>query len=526
MKLSLGREKNELFCVRRRFALKLSDLCGRAGIAFPEVFGELEIESVIDDSRQVTPKSFYICIKGFHHDGHDYAEQAIAAGAVCVLMQKGLERDLPDHVCALVCEDTRRASAELFNAFWGDPVSKLKFIGVTGTNGKTSVTHMLRAILEASLCRCGLIGTVGCESAGKFLEPQNKNPNANMTTPDPSELYRMLAQMVNDGVEYVLMEVTSHALVLEKLSPIRFEAGIFTNLTPEHLDFHGSMEAYAAAKAKLFERCKISVLSADSLYLPAIQKGVKGKLVTCSAFSKEETYHAENIRMSGQLGVEYELVSRRARVQIRCPIPGHFTVMNTMQAAACALELGLGAAAVKEALGSLLGIRGRMERVRLGHTADFTVFIDYAHTPDALEKLLRTAKDFGGEGQRVVVVFGCGGDRDKSKRPLMGAVAERYADSVIVTSDNSRSEDPEQIIEEILSGMKKTPMVIVDRAEAIRYAVLRARPRDVILLAGKGHEQYELNREGKIPFSEREIVLKAFEERERQTGRTAETDGL
>ncbi len=507
------------------FTLKLSDLCSRAGVAFPLEKGELEIDLVIDDSRLAKPNSLYVCIKGFHCDGHDCVDEAIRKGAICVLMQSGYERELPENVCALVCENTRRASAELFNAFYGDPVSKLKFIGVTGTNGKTSVTHMLRAILEASLCKCGLIGTVGCESAGRFLETQNRNPNANMTTPDPSDLYRMLAEMVGDGVEYVLMEVTSHALALEKLSPIDFEAGIFTNLTPEHLDFHGSMEAYAAAKAKLFERCKISVLSADSLYLPIIKKGVKGKLVTCSAFSREESYRAEKIRMSGQLGVDYELVSDRARVQIRCPIPGHFTVMNTMQAAACALELGFGAAAVKEALGSLLGIRGRMERVRLGHAADFTVFIDYAHTPDALEKLLRTAKDFGGEGQRVVVVFGCGGDRDKSKRPLMGAVAERYADCAIVTSDNSRSEDPEQIIEEILSGMKERPTVIVDRAEAIRYAVLRAKPKDVILLAGKGHEQYELRRDGKIPFSEKEIVLKAFEERVRQTGRTDQTDG-
>ena len=239
--------------------MKLSDLCRRAGIAFPAECGELEIATVVDDSREAKPNSLYVCIKGFHSDGHDCTDEAIRRGAICVLMEHGHERELPENVCALVCENTRRASAELFNAFWGDPVSKLKFIGVTGTNGKTSVTHMLRAILEASLCRCGLIGTVGCESAGRFLETQNRNPNANMTTPDPSDLYRMLAEMVRDGVEYVLMEVTSHALALEKLSPIDFEAGIFTNLTPEHLDFHKSMEAYAAAKAKLFERCSLTI---------------------------------------------------------------------------------------------------------------------------------------------------------------------------------------------------------------------------------------------------------------------------
>ena len=228
--------------------------------------------------------------------------------------------------------------------------------------------------------------------------------------------------------------------------------------------------------------------------------------------------------MNGQIGVDYELVSKSVRLRIQCPIPGHFTVMNTMQAAICALELGFGASAVKTALSSLLGIKGRMERVRLGHEANFAVFIDYAHTPDALEKLLRTAKDFCLEGQRVVVVFGCGGDRDRGKRPLMGAVAERYSDVVIVTSDNSRSEEPQQIINEIVSGMEHQPIVILNRADAIRYAILNAKPKDLILLAGKGHEEYELNRNGKIPFSERKIVLEAFEERKSRKDQTAETD--
>lgn len=506
------------------YRLKLSDLCLSAGISFPTEQGNTEITSIVTDSRLAVRDCLYICIKGLRTDGHSYIGEAVAKGAVCVLVQEGYEKAASVASCILSHPNPRRASAELYNAFYGNPVSRLKFIGVTGTNGKTSVTHILRAILEASLCKCGLIGTVGCESAGKYLEPQTHDPSANMTTPDPPELYRMLAEMVRDGVEYVLMEVTSHALALEKLAPIRFEAGIFTNLTPEHLDFHGSMEHYAAAKAKLFERCRISILNADSIYLPLIRKSVCNKAVTCSLSSAEETYHAEQIRMNGQLGVDYDLVSAHARMRIRCPIPGHFTVMNTMQAAACALELGFGASAIKTALGSLLGIKGRMERVRLGHEADFTVFIDYAHTPDALEKVLRTAKDLCADRQRVVVVFGCGGDRDKGKRPLMGAVAEQYADEVIVTSDNSRSEDPQSIIEEILSGMKQAPTVIIDRSEAVRYAILHAHPKDFILLAGKGHEEYELDRSGKHPFSERRIVLEAFEEKKRRMDQTDLTD--
>lgn len=504
--------------------MKLSKLCEGAEISFPKEFGDLEIGSIVTDSRLATADCLFICIKGFHTDAHRFIADAARSGAVCVLTESDFEGELPNGVCHLSHADPRRASAELYNVFYGKPTEKLKFIGVTGTNGKTSVTHMLRAILEASLFKCGLIGTVGCESAGRYLEPKDQSPSANMTTPDPPQLYRMLAEMAEDGVEYVLMEVTSHALALGKLAPIRFEAGIFTNLTPEHLDFHGSMDAYAEAKSKLFEKCKISILNADSLYLPHMKKSVVGKCVTCSACSWGETYHAEKIRMNGQIGVDYELISKSARLRIQCPIPGHFTVMNTMQAAICALELGVGASAVKTALGSLLGIKGRMERVRLGHEANFTVFIDYAHTPDALEKLLRTAKDFCTEGQRVVVLFGCGGDRDRSKRPLMGAVAEQYADCAIVTSDNSRSEDPEQIIGEILSGMKQTPVVIPSRREAIRYAVLNAKPKDFILLAGKGHEEYELNREGKTPFSEREIVMAAFEERRRGKDQTDDTD--
>ncbi|MBR7098353.1 MAG: UDP-N-acetylmuramoyl-L-alanyl-D-glutamate--2,6-diaminopimelate ligase, partial [Clostridia bacterium] len=292
--------------------MKLSDLCRSAGISFPAEQGNTEIASIVTDSRLAVRGSLYICIKGLHTDGHSYIGEAVARGAVCVLVQEGCVGEFSAAPCTLSHPNTRRASAELYNAFYGDPAGKLKFIGVTGTNGKTSVTHILRAILEASLYKCGLIGTVGCESAGKYLEPQTHDPSANMTTPDPPELYRMLSEMVRDGVEYVLMEVTSHALALEKLSPIRFEAGIFTNLTPEHLDFHGSMENYAAAKAKLFERCKISILNADSIYLPLIQKRVRSRVVTCSFSSAGETYHAEKIRMNGQLGVDYELVSSHA----------------------------------------------------------------------------------------------------------------------------------------------------------------------------------------------------------------------
>ncbi len=495
--------------------MKLGALCTSAGIFCREEIAQTEISGIVMDSRLAEPDTLYICICGLHTDGHTYIGEAVSRGAVCVLVQQDVPAQVPEEVICLTAADTRGAAAQLYNAFYGNPCARLKFIGVTGTNGKTTVTHMLRAILEASLCRCGLIGTVGCESAGRHLENRMHNRLANMTTPDPPELYRMLAEMAEDGVEYVLMEVTSHALALGKLEPITFEAGIFTNLTPEHLDFHGTMDAYADAKARLFQKSKLSVINADADYADRMTEASAGRVVTCGVNGNRSGYQAESVRLIGQTGVDYELCSDKSRLHIQCPVPGRFTVMNSMQAAVCALELGFGASAVKIALASLAGIRGRMERLKLGVNADFSVLIDYAHTPDALEKLLRTAKDSCSDGQRVVLVFGCGGDRDKSKRPMMGAVASRYADAVIVTSDNSRSEDPEAIIRDILVGMNREGITVIpDRAEAIRYAVLNARPSDLILLAGKGHEEYEINRSGRYPFHEREIVRQALEEKQ------------
>ncbi len=496
--------------------MKLDILCGAANIHCPASVAGAEVSAICTDSRAATENSLFVCIKGLHNDSHALISEAISHGARWAVVQKGCAYCAPQGFPILVAEDTRRACATLYNAFYGFPTERLKFIGVTGTNGKTTVTHLLRAILETSLCKCGLIGTVGCESAGRPLENRMLNRLANMTTPDPPELYRMLSEMVNDGVEYVLMEATSHALALGKLEPIRFEAAIFTNLTPDHLDFHGSMECYASAKTDLFRKSNLSVINIDSPYADEMIHAAAGRVVTCSQTFTQADYTASDVRAGGH-GVFYTLSSAHSRLSIHCPVPGAFTVMNSMQAAVCAKELGFGAAAIKDALASVGGVRGRMERVKLGPSADFTVIIDYAHTPDALEKLLRTAKELCRAGERTVVVFGCGGDRDRSKRPLMGAIASRCADEVIVTSDNSRSEDPNEIIKEILTGMdpQHPPRVIPDRAEAIETAILTARQGDVILLAGKGHEEYEITKEGRKPFHEREIVARALEKREK-----------
>ena len=494
--------------------MKLKFLCDACGLLCPSGAEAREVTRVVTDSRLACRGSIFVCIRGLHTDGHSCIGEAVAGGAEYILTERGASYEVKDGILYLECENTRAASAYLYDAWYGFPSKQLKMIGVTGTNGKTSVTHMLRAVLEACFCKCGLIGTVGCESMGRHLENQMQNRLANMTTPDPPELYRMLAEMVSDGVEYVLMEVTSHALALEKLAPITFEAAIFTNLTPEHLDFHGTMEHYAATKASLFTKSRLSVINADDPYAPLMIGASRGRVLTTSTVG-EADYVAEITDDFSEPSTRYRLVSANRNLRITCPIPGRFSVMNSMQAAVLALELGFSARSVKDALAGLVGIKGRMERIKLGPDADFSVWIDYAHTPDALENLLRTAKQFKRGNAKITVLFGCGGDRDRSKRPLMGRVATENADRVILTSDNSRSESPREIINEILMGIaaKDKVTVIEDRREAIRYAVHTASPREILLLAGKGHEEYEINQDGRRPFCERKIVLEAFDER-------------
>ena len=506
--------------------MKLLHLCESAGIDCPASAIDTEIEGIAIDSRRVVPGGMFVCIRGLSTDGHAYISRAIAAGASCILTDRSVKVELPHTVVQITTENTRRAAAYLFDAWYGYPSRRLKLIGVTGTNGKTSVTHMLRAILESSLCRCGVIGTVGCLLDGRELFKPNQTELFNMTTPDPPELYRILAQMADEGAEYVVMEVSSHALALEKVAPLSFEAAIFTNLTPEHLDFHESMEAYAEAKARLFEKSRLSIVNRDSPYAARMLRHAKGEALTCSASCRAD-YTAENC-ICNEEGVSYDLVSGSSRMHISCPIPGRFTVVNSMQAAICALQMGVSVKNIKTALSTLPKIKGRMERVRLGIGADFSVLIDYAHTPDALEKLLCTARDIKGDGGRIVLLFGCGGDRDKSKRAAMGRIASRCADFTVVTSDNCRGEEPLEIIKDILRGIapEHPHAVIVNRKQAIEYVVRSAQKNDLILLAGKGHEEYEITRTERLPFCEKEIVRAAFERRRReaQTPNTMEND--
>lgn len=496
--------------------MRLQELVLAAGAVCACGEGDPEITGISADSTQVCAGGMYLCIRGLHKDGKNYIGEALKKGAAAVLLSEDeTAPPLPAGVFLLRHRNVRVAYARLMHAWFGYPSRKLRLIAVTGTNGKTSVTHMLRAILENALFRCGLIGTVGCESAGRRLETDSSDPLANLTTPDPPQLYRALAEMVRDGVDYAILEASSHALALGKLEPLTFEAAVFTNLTPEHLDFHKTMEAYAAAKATLFEKSRLSVINADDPAADVMRAHAAGRWIRCGIRSADADYRAEEIELLAEQGVRYLIRSECRNLRLFCPIPGAFTVMNSMQAAVTALELGCTPGNVKEGLAAASPVRGRMERVRLGLGADFSVLIDYAHTPDALENLLRMSRRLCREGGRIVLLFGCGGDRDRGKRAVMGRIAAALADQVILTSDNSRSEDPEEIIAQIRAGMPADfPVrILPDRREAIRSAILLAGRNDLILLAGKGHEEYEINQNGRQPFSERAIVKEAFAER-------------
>ncbi len=558
----------------RERSMPLGRLCAEAGVVCPREAEELIIRGVSADSRRIRPGWLFVAVNGMHTDGRQYIPAALQAGAVAVICQPLPEEGssgerMPEGQIVLYADNIREAMARLFDAWYGHPGRRLRLVGITGTNGKTSVACMLRHILMTAGEPCGMIGTLGCFSPSGPVNIRSADERAAMTTPDPEELYAILARMAEEAADpsplTVIMEVTSHALALEKVAPLSFELSVFTNLSPEHLDFHPTVEAYFKAKCRLFERSRLGVVNADDKWgrsLPAMFLPVDKWLIcrtsatggitdpVCPTGTCSRT-QAGQIRSLGLCGVEYRLITPDVRLRIRCPVPGQFTVINSMQAAVAAMSLGVSPTHVKEALGSFPGVPGRMERVPLGpaYDGEFSVFIDFAHTPDALETLLETFHRLrqesgtgqgacGGRGRmagytvshrtlsgagrgtqsctrRIVLLFGCGGDRDRSKRKAMARIASRMADVVVITSDNSRSEDPGAIIQDILTGIDKESeyVVISNRAEAIRHVILHARLGDIILLCGKGHETYEIDRTGRHPFCEREIVLSALRER-------------
>ncbi|MDR2524721.1 MAG: UDP-N-acetylmuramoyl-L-alanyl-D-glutamate--2,6-diaminopimelate ligase [Oscillospiraceae bacterium] len=452
---------------------------------------------VTDDSRKTAPGCVFVCIEGAHFDGHTRAAQALEAGALCVVVQKdmGLAKQL-------LVQDTRAAYALLCAAWHGSPAQKLRIVGVTGTNGKTTTAFLLKEIFDHSGYKTGLIGTLVNMVGKETLE-------ASLTTPDPWELQGLFARMVETGCTHCFMEVSSQALAQRRVEGLRFAAGIFTNLTQDHLDYHGTLDAYRAAKTSLFAQCDLAVVNLDDEAAPAMLEGGAARRATYSLRRDSADYTAKNVQL-GADGVIYELVGHSTIGRVRFGVPGAFSVYNSLAAACAALELGIELPQVLAALEASRGVRGRMEPVPVD--AGFAVLIDYAHSPDGLENVLRALR--GAVQGRIITVFGCGGDRDKTKRSLMGKIAAELSDICVVSSDNPRSEDPGAIIADILAGIKNRGGVLVepDRRQAIYAALRRARADDVVLLAGKGQETYQILAAGKVHLDEREVVREYFQE--------------
>lgn len=457
-----------------------------------------DITNVTDDSSRVRRSGLFVCIKGEKSDGHNYARRAVDRGAVAVIC----ERDIGIKNSVIV-PDTRKAYAEICAAFYGNAHRKMKMIGVTGTNGKTSTAYLIKTILEASGYKTGLIGTVN------VIIGKEKYP-ADLTTPDPSDLHRYLMLMSIAGCDACVMEVSSQALAQQRVHGIKFDCSVFTNLTPEHLDYHRSMQEYADSKSTLFGLSRVSVINNDDSYSELMKKSAAGKVITYGVESTAD-YVADKIRLSGD-GVNYRMSHSGNESYVSYDAMGRFSVYNSLAALAVADTLELNRERSVRAVARFEGISGRMEKI--ANDFGINIIIDYAHTPDSLENAVKTLKTvYGG---KVLTVFGCGGDRDKSKRPLMGKVACENSDFVFVTSDNPRTENPEDIINDIVSGIEKDNYYkITDRKLAIKSAIYTARYGDTVLVAGKGHEKYQISGTQKIYFNEREIIRKLLEDKAR-----------
>ncbi len=452
---------------------------------------DCEIKDITIDSRAVCEGSVFVCIRGENVDGHSFAKMAEEKGAACVISEEPLELSIPQ----VVYPDTKIALSYIASKFYGEPEKKLHLVGITGTNGKTSVSYFIKKILENSGKRVGIIGTneilVGEDEVGiKSSTP---------TTPNSLELRKIFAKMLDMGAEYVVMEVSSHALDLHRVEGLTYDVGVFTNLTRDHLDYHKTMENYFLAKKKLFDISKAGVVNIDDEYGKRILENKEGKI---SVGIKDADLLGENIEIS-EKGVSFDACYNGEKCHTFLPVSGMFSVYNGLCALGAAMELGISLSDATKGLSLTDGVLGRLERVDID--ADYSVIIDYAHTPDGLENVLSAVNSF--KKGRCIAVFGCGGDRDSTKRSIMGKIGTELSDVAIITSDNPRTEDPKAIIEDIVSGAVPEKYTVVEnRRDAIKYAMSLAKKGDIVLLLGKGQETYQIIGKEKIHFDEREIV--------------------
>ncbi len=471
---------------------------------------DLNIDHIQNNSKKIVANDMFVAIKGFESNGHEHIAEAIKNGAKVIMaeqdeMDKNKLKEIPEDITVIIAEDTRYALAIAASNYYGNPSRKMKLIGVTGTKGKTTTTYMIKEILEKNGIKVGLIGTVASYVGDKKIA-DNEN-----TTPESLKLQEIFSRMLEEKCQAVVMEVSSQSLKMERVAGCDFDYGIFTNFAEDHISSkeHPDMEDYFNSKVKLFKMCKKGFINADDIYAITIPKLVPECDISTYGIDNYCNLLAKDITVTNQY-VDFKVKLGDKNERIKVSIPGRFSVYNSLAAIAVALQFGCNSENIKEAL---LNIRvpGRSELVdnKLG----LTIMIDYAHTPESLEKILSSVKVY--TKGRVISVFGCGGDRDKNKRPMMGEVSGRVADYTIITSDNPRTEDPNEIVLEIEKGIKKTKgkyECIVDRKEAIKKAISIAKKNDIIVLAGKGHEQYQEINKKRYPFDESKIVNEIIEE--------------
>lgn len=462
---------------------------------------DVDIKSLQYNSKKVSDGDLFFCIKGFSTDGHKYAEAAQKNGAKVIIAEKEIWAG--DEVTVVLVEDSRKALAICAANYYNKPADKLKLIGITGTNGKTTTTYMIKAILEEAGYKVGLIGTISNYIGDEKLA-------AERTTPESLELQKLFADMVDKKVDYCIMEVSSHSLELHRVYGLSFKYGIFSNLTQDHLDFHKTFENYYKAKLELFAYSEKSIINVDDTYGSKIYGDVKNVKLTYG-IDKESDYRAKDIYLHSR-GAKYNLCYNDKEEEISIFIPGKYNIYNSLSAAAVCLSEGIDLDAVKKGL-EKVQVPGRCELVGKEYNLDFDIIVDYAHSPDGLINILNTAREF--TKNRLISVFGCGGNRDKSKRPIMGEIGSRLSDIAVITSDNPRDEEPMDIIADLLQGITKDNYIVVEnRKEAIKKAIEIARPGDVIVVAGKGHEDYQIFKNNKvIHFDEREIIKEILDQR-------------
>ena len=456
------------------------------------------IRSITDDSRKVKKGDIFIAVRGRDNDGHLFIKNAVKNGANIIIADRDFKA--PAGIEKVLVKDTRSALPVIADNFYGHPSSKLKLIGVTGTNGKTTITYLIESILKSAQKNAGVIGTINYRINGKSIPAKN-------TTPGTLELYGLLSRMVKNNAYYAVMEVSSHSLDQGRVNGLLFDTAIFTNITKEHLDYHKTLKNYFNTKTKLFEKLKsngIAILYNDDKMVAGLKSKIKNKVLTYG-IDKKSNITAKNITLSLDHS-SFEIKTLHGSLKIRTGLIGRHNISNILAAVAAAISLGLPLNVIKRGIESFKLVPGRLETVDAGQS--FKIFVDYAHTEDALSNILKLLKEVVRSG-RIITVFGCGGNRDRSKRPLMGRVACRLSDRVIVTSDNPRFEDPVKIISEIESGIKGKFLnydVVEDRRDAIEKALRCASRNDVVVIAGKGHETYQIIMDKLMPFDDRKVI--------------------